>query len=170
MNPMRNIRIEKVTLNFGAGKEQTRLEKGIKLLKLISGKEPVKTFAKKRIPAWGLREGLPIGCKITLRGKEAIDVLKRSLKAKDNKLKSKVFDDQGNFSFGIHEYIDMTDVKYDADIGIIGFEIAVTLERPGFRLKRRKLKTQRISHHHIISKDEAIEYMKKTFNVQVLEA
>ncbi|MBD3259585.1 50S ribosomal protein L5 [Candidatus Woesearchaeota archaeon] len=170
MNPMRNIRIEKVTLNFGAGKEQARLEKGTKLLKLISGKNPVKTFAKKRIPAWGLREGLPIGCKITLRGPKAAEILKRTLNAKDNKLKRKVFDDQGNFSFGIHEYIDMADVRYDADIGIMGFEVAVTLERPGFRLKRRKNKTKKLSYKHAITKEDAIEFMKKNFDTQIIEA
>jgi large subunit ribosomal protein L5 len=170
MNPMREIRIEKVTLNFGAGKEQTRLEKGMKLLKMIVGKDPIKTTATKRIPGWGLREGLPIGCKITLRGPDAIEVLKRTLKAKDNKLKRKIFDAQGNFSFGIHEYIDMTDVKYDADIGILGFEIAVTLERPGFRIKKRKIKTKKLPQNHLITQDDAVEFMKKNFNVEIIEA
>lgn len=65
MNPMRNIRIEKVTLNIGAGKDQNKLDKARLLLKAITGIEPVKTVTQKRIPGWGLRPGLPIGCKIT---------------------------------------------------------------------------------------------------------
>ena len=77
MNPMQEIRIEKITLNIGAGKDQLKLEKGIKLLKNITGIEPVKTTTSKRIPEWGIRPGLPIGCKITLRKKEAEKLLKR---------------------------------------------------------------------------------------------
>lgn len=170
MNPMRNIEIEKVTLNFGAGKDQARLEKGVKLIKKIAGRPPVKTYAKERIAAWGLRKNLPIGCKLTLRGEEAKALLKRALKAKDNKLKAKMFDNQGNFSFGIPEYLDMTDVKYDADIGIIGFEVAITLQRPGFRVKQRKYKTQKIPTRHRVSKHDAIEYMKKNFGIKIIEA
>jgi len=83
MNPMRNIRIEKITLNVGAGKEQTRLEKGVLLLKGLTGINPVKTFTNKRIPSWGLRPGLPIGCKLTLRKKKAEEILKRLLEAKE---------------------------------------------------------------------------------------
>jgi len=67
MNPMKVIRIEKITLNIGAGKDQNRLDKAKILLKHVTGIEPVKTVTKKRIPNWGLRPGLPIGCKITLR-------------------------------------------------------------------------------------------------------
>src|SRR3989339_312772 len=86
MNPMREVKIEKVTLNVGAGKEQTRLEKGVLLLKGLTGINPVKTFTNKRIPSWGLRPGLPIGCKLTLRKKKAEEIFKQ-LKAKPVKLK-----------------------------------------------------------------------------------
>ena len=57
MNPMKQISIEKVTLNIGAGKDQTKLEKGMKLINSITGSKPVKTFTKKRIQEWGLRPG-----------------------------------------------------------------------------------------------------------------
>ena len=69
MNPSRDIKISKVTLNIGAGKDQTKLDKGIKLFKSITNVSPVKTITSKRIPGWGLRPGLPIGCKVTLRKK-----------------------------------------------------------------------------------------------------
>ena len=87
MNPMQLPRIEKLTLNIGAGKDQTKLEKGIVLIKAITGIDPIKTVTKKRIPEWGLRPGLPIGCKLTLRKAAAIDLLKRLLQAKELKLK-----------------------------------------------------------------------------------
>ena len=69
MNSTRQISIEKVTLNIGAGKDQAKLEKGMKLINSIAGRPPVKTFTRKRIQEWGLRPGLPIGCKLTLRKK-----------------------------------------------------------------------------------------------------
>src|SRR3989338_11319190 len=100
-NVMKEIRIEKLTLNIGAGKDQTLLEKGFKLLKSITGMSPIKTVTNKRIPTWGLRPGLPIGCKVTLRGKKAAELLKRLFEAKANKLKEIQFDDYGNIAFGI---------------------------------------------------------------------
>lgn len=169
MNPMKKIRIEKLTLNIGAGKEQDRLEKAKILLKAITGIEPVKTVTNKRIPAWGLRPGLPIGCKITLRKKKAQDLLKRLIEAKDQKLRDSQFDEKGNISFGIHEYIDIPGVKYDPKIGIMGLEVCVTLERPGFRVKRRAMRPAHISKSHSITKREAIEFMQNEFNVAIGE-
>lgn len=167
MNVSKNIRIGKITLNIGAGKEQKILDKGLKLLKnIVPDSKPVKTVTTKRIPTWGLRPGLPIGCKLTLRGEQAKQILIQLLKAKENVITEKQFDDNGNVSFGIHEYIDIPDVKYDPDIGIIGLEVCITLERNGFRIKRRKLKTKKISSKHKIKKEEAIEYMKKEFNIK----
>ena len=169
MNSMKTIRIEKVTLNVGAGKDQNKLDKAVLLLKMITGIEPVKTVTKKRIPAWGLRPGLPIGCKITLRKESAIELLRRLLEAKDNQLNESQFDDSGNISFGLHEYIDVRGVKYDPKIGIMGFQVCVTLERPGFRVKKRARRRASLSKAHNITKQEAIEFMKKQFNVGIGE-
>ena len=168
MNKMREIRIEKVTLNIGAGKEQSRLDKGIILLKSITGIEPIKTYTNKRIPEWGLRPGLPIGCKLTLRKNKAIELLKRFFEAKDNSLKISQLDNNGNISFGIHEYIDIPGIKYDPKIGIMGLEVCITLGRQGYRIKRRRIARRKISNKHIIKKEEAIEYIKKNFNVNVV--
>lgn len=167
MNIMKNIRIEKVTLNIGCGKDQSRLDKGVKLLKNITGIAPIKTFTKKRIPEWGLRPGLPIGCKITLRKQMARDVLIRLLKAKGNKLRDNQFNTAGSVSFGLEEYIDIPDVKYDPEIGIIGLEACLTLERPGFRIKRRRIAPKKIPKKSNITKEEAIEFVKKEFNIDV---
>lgn len=165
----RQIRVEKVTLNIGAGKNTALLDKGVKLLKNITGIAPVKTVTQKRIPAWGLRPGLPIGCKVTLRDEEAKDILQRLLQAKNNTLTESQFDDNGNVAFGIHEYIDIPSVKYDPEIGIIGFEVCITLERPGFRIKRRRIMQKRIPLRHKIRKDDAIAFMKDVFKVKVGE-
>ena len=164
---MRNIKLEKVTLNIGAGTNTAKLDKGIKLINHIAGKKPVKTFTTKRIPTWGVRPGLPLGCKLTLRKKPAREVLSRLLQAKENKLNAKQFDDSGNVAFGIHEYIDIPGAKYDPDVGIMGLEVCVTLERAGFRIKKRRTKKSTIPKNHTIKREEAIDYLKKEFGVVV---
>ena len=167
MNSMKNIRVEKVTLNIGAGKDQAKLEKGLILLNTITNATPIKTITNKRIQEWGLRPGLPIGCKLTLRKERAIKLLPRLLDAVDNRLMERQFDDNGNIAFGIHEYIEIPGVKYDPKIGIMGLEVCITLERPGYRIKRRKLLNRRIPTRHRISKQEAVEFMSKHFNTKV---
>ncbi len=164
---MKNIRIEKVTLNIGAGKDQSRLEKGIVLLNAVANQVPIKTVTTKRIQEWGLRPGLPIGCKITLRKDRAIKMLPRLLEAVENKLRQKQFDENGNIAFGIHEYIEIPGVKYDPKIGIMGLEVCITLERPGFRIKKRRIMPRKIPRRHRVSRQEAIEYMKSNFNTVV---
>jgi large subunit ribosomal protein L5 len=166
---MQNVRIEKLTLNIGAGTDQQKLEKGMSLLKNITGIPALKTTAKKRLPAWGLRPGLPIGCKITLRKQKALELIPRLLKSKENKLTPQNFDQQGNVSFGIHEYIDIPGVNYDPAIGVMGLQVCITLEKPGYRVKRRRIKPSKIPPKHIVTKEQAIDFMKQKYNVNTGE-
>jgi large subunit ribosomal protein L5 len=166
---MRSIRIEKITLNIGAGREQKVLEKGIVLLKHITGISPVKTKTNKRIQGWGLRPGLPIGCKVTLRKQQARALLKKLLSAKENQLRETNFDEHGNISFGIPEYVDIDGVKYDPNIGMMGLQASITLERPGYRVKKRKIQKRKISHRHKVTKEEAIKFMSKEYGTRVGE-
>ena len=167
MENMRQIGIEKITLNIGAGNSKELLTKGLKLLKNITAHTPVQTISNKRIPTWGVRPGLAIGCKVTIRGKEATELLKRLFTAVNNKLKKSKFDEQGNFAFGIPEYLEIPGVEYDAEVGIIGLEVAVTLMRPGFRIKRKKIKFKKVAKKHRISKQEAMEFIQKEFGVKM---
>lgn len=169
MNLMKNIRIEKVTLNIGAGKSTDKLEKGVKLIKMITGINAVKTITQKRIPGWGLRPGLPVGCKLTLRKKKAEEIFSLLVKAKDNILSKNNFDEKGNISFGIHEYIDIPSVKYSPEIGIMGLQICITFERPGFRVKRKKIGSKKISSRHDLKKGDVMEYIMKNFSVSMRE-
>jgi large subunit ribosomal protein L5 len=169
MNPMQQVRLEKITLNIGAGKDQKKLEKGMILLKNVTGIPPMQTVAKKRIPNWGLRPGLPIGCKITLRKLAAEQLLKRLLDAKDMKLEESQFDDNGNIAFGIPEYIDIPGVRYDPEVGVMGLEVCVTLERAGYRIKKRRLQKRRLPAKHRVSKQDALDFIKKRFNVKIGE-
>jgi large subunit ribosomal protein L5 len=165
VNPMKQIRVEKVTLNIGAGKDTQLLNKGVKLLQELTGIPPIKTVTQKRIPGWGLRPGLPIGTKITLRGKQAEEFIPRLLAAKEFKLAERNYDNAGNISFGVPEYIDIEGAKYNPEIGIIGLQACITLTRPGYRVKRRRYKSAPLNKNHIITKDEAMDFMARNYKV-----
>jgi large subunit ribosomal protein L5 len=169
MNQMKTIRVEKVTLNIGAGKDEVLLKKGEKLFKSLTNVTPVRTITEKRIQGWGLRPGLPIGVKLTLRGEQANAMIPRLLGAKDNVLTENCFDGFGNISFGIPEYVDILGAKYDPELGIIGLQASITLERPGYRIKRRKLQKRKLPSHHQVSKEEAVAFMQETFKIKVGE-
>ena len=169
VNPMKRIGVAKLTLNIGAGKDPSKLEKGMKLIEQLTGVPPVKTITNKRIPGWGLRPGLPIGCKTTIRGKKAEEIIPRLLSAKDNRLKINNIDEGGNISFGIPEYIDIEGAKYDPEIGIIGLQVCITLTRPGYRVKRRRLRSSKVGKNQIIKREEAEEFMRERFGVEVEE-
>lgn len=166
-NSMREIRVEKVTINMGVGAEAVELKKAVEILQGISGAKPVQTVCKIRQPLWGIKEGMPIGTKVTLRNKKAQDFLKTALTAKDNMLSIRNFDNRGNFGFGIKEHIDLPGVKYDPKLGIRGMDVLVSLARPGYRIRKRKLRKRSIRGSHIISKDEAIEFMKREYSVEM---
>ena len=162
-NPMRDIKVQKLTLNIGAGKDQVVLEKAQKLLNTITGVTSVRTLTQKRIAAWGLRPGLPIGVKVTLRKAKAIELIPRLLYAKDMKLALNHFDDNGNVSFGIKEYTDIRDARYDPEIGSMGLQCSITLSRPGSRIKIRKVLKRIVPIHHRVSKVDAVKFMKENF-------
>lgn len=168
-NPMRSIRVEKVTVNMGVGTTGEPLQKAGEILKKITGGSPVQTKCKVKIPTWGIREGLPIGVKVTLRKKQATDFLKIALQAKENTLLRRVFDKNGNLGFGVKEYIDLPGTKYDPKLGIRGFDVLVTLERPGYRLKKRRIRPSAIGVKHRITKEDAMAFMHDNFKVNVIE-
>lgn len=163
-NVMRLITISKLTLNIGSGKSEDMLKKGLKLLAKISPVKPMKTTTQKRIPGWSLRPGLAIGAKATIR-KNTTQILKKLLAARSNILSLKNFDTQGNFSFGIPEYIDIPGLEYDPELKIMGLEVAVTLERPGFSIKKRNINPKKIGKSHLITKKDAQEFVTKEFGV-----
>ncbi|MCK4883695.1 MAG: 50S ribosomal protein L5 [Candidatus Diapherotrites archaeon] len=168
MNSMKQIRVEKVTLNIGAGEPGEKLEKAKLLIEKLTEKKPIETLSKVRQPKWGLRAGLPIGAKVTLRGEDAIEFLKKAFYAVEERVSEKSFDNQGNFSFGIQEYLYFPEMKYDPQIGIMGLEVAVTLERPGYSIKRKRL-ASKIGKSHLIKKQDAIDFISKEFKIKVFE-
>lgn len=169
MNPMKKIRIRKLTVNVGTGKDQKELDRGLLLIKHITGLEGVKTITNKRIPGWGLRPGLAVGCKLTLRKDKAVELAKKFLETKENLLEENNFDGHGNISFGITEYIEIPGIEYNHDIGMMGFQVCITLERPGYRLTKRRRFKKSLPRNHVVDKQEAMQFMKDEFNIKVGE-
>ncbi len=167
-HPMRKIKVEKVVINIGVGNAGERLEKAKELLKRLTGRVPVETLAKKRNPTFQIRPGLPIGAKVTLRGKEAEEFIRRVLVAKKNKIPASSFDEMGNVSIGIAEYIDVPGIKYDPELGLMGFDVCISLTRPGKRVKLRRRKKSKIGKGHLITKEDGIQFMKEQFGVEVI--
>jgi large subunit ribosomal protein L5 len=163
-NKMREIKLEKVVLNVGGVAE--KLDKGEILLKTVSGKKPVRVKATKRIPTWNVRPGLEVGVKVTLRGKDALNMVKRLLPAIDNSLKEKQI--QSNcFSFGIHEYIEIPGIEYIREVGIMGFEVTVVFSRDGKAVERKKVKRGK-SRRLTVSREEIENYLVSNFKTEIL--
>ena len=165
------MRIPKITrVVLSAGAVDKDLEKAKKLLEIISDKKAqiTKSGSRTRIPAFGVKPKMELGTSVTLRDEEAIDVLRKLLGAIDNKLRVKQID-KNNFSFGIPEYINIPGVKYMREIGIRGFNVTVVFERPGIRVKKRRIKTGKIPSRQHVTPEEIIDFMKKTFKTEIEE-
>jgi len=159
VNPMREVIIDKVVVNIGIGESGERQKKALKLLEEITGKVPTSTYAKKTIRNFGIRKGEAIGAKVTLRGEDALEFLKRALTVNENKLSLRQIG-EGYFSFGIHEHIDLPGVDYDPDMGIFGMDVSVSLKRRGYRVARRKIERSKIGKSHRITKQDTVEFLK----------
>ena len=167
-NVMRVPKISRVVLSAGAVDKE--LEKAKRLMEIITEKKAQinKSGPRMRIPAFGVKPKMELGTSVTLRGEEAMNILRRLLGAIDNQLHVKQID-KNNFSFGIPEYINIPGMKYVRDIGIRGFNVTVVFERPGVRVKKRKIKPGKIPSRQHVSPEEIIEFMKKTFKTEVVD-
>jgi large subunit ribosomal protein L5 len=163
-NPMREIELEKVVLNCGATGE--KLERGVKLLAMLTGRKVREIVSHKRIPAFDVRPGLKTGCMVSLRGKEKENILKRLFGAINNKLRKKKIK-ENHFSFGIKEYLEIPDMEYRRDIGILGLDVTAVFKRKGKRVCLRKIKRGRIPKKQNVTPEEIIEYLKNKFGIEV---
>ena len=168
-NPMRDIRLEKAVINIGVGDAGERLLKAEKVLKMVTGMKPVRTKSKGTNRDFGIRQGMDIGCKVTLRGKHADEFVKKALWIRENRLANWSFDPQGNFSFGIEDYTDFPGMKYDPEIGIFGLDVSVSITRPGRRVQRRNIMDRSIPRRHRVTKKEGHEWVRQKFNIEVID-
>lgn len=163
-NPMRMPMLEKVILNCGGTAE--KLEKGVRLLNLIAGKKIKEVTSNKRIPAFGVSPGLKTGCLVTIRGKEKEALLKRLLEAVNNKVRKKSIT-KNHFSFGIEEYLEIPDMEYQRDIGILGLDVTAVFKRAGKRTGLKKIKSGKVPKKQDVSAEEIIDYLQNKLKVEV---
>ena len=169
MSGMRDLHVEKVVVNIGVGEAGGRLGKAEKVLEMVTGQKPVETISKTVNRDLGIRQGMPLGCKVTLRGDVAEDFVRKALVIREMRVPVYSFDPEGNMSFGISDYTDFEGMKYDPEIGIFGMDISVVLRRPGNRITQRALLRRRVPKSHRVCRDEAIQFMKDKFEVEVVE-
>lgn len=146
---MRKIEIDKLVINCSVGEGGDKLTKAIKVLRDLSGQEPVTSMAKITIRSFSIRRGEKIACHVTVRGDKAKDLLERGLRVKEYELKKGCFSDNGNFGFGVEEHIDLG-LRYDPNTGIYGMDFYVVLKRPGKRVAEKKIKSGKIGNSHKI--------------------
>ena len=169
MNAMRDVHVDKVVVNIGVGEAGERLVKAQKVLEMVTGQKSVETISKTVNRDLGIRKGMPLGCKVTLRGETAEEFLDKALSIRERRVPEYSFDKEGNMSFGISDYTDFEGMKYDPEIGIFGMDINVVLRRPGNRITQRALLKRRVPKKHRVERDEAIQYMKDKFEVEVVQ-
>ena len=162
---MKKIYLDKVVLNMGVGRSGDAITTAQKALDQISGKKSCTRNAKEAQRDWGVRKGEPIGAAVTIRGEDARVLLGRLLEAKGNVINTKSFDGFGNYSFGIREHIDIPGVKYEPQIGILGLGASVALARPGYSIRKRSKHKASVGKRHIISAQEAKDYLVREFGV-----
>ena len=133
-NVMAVPRLSKVVINMGVGEaanDKKHLQSALENLTVIAGQKPVTTTARKSVASFKIREGWPLGCKVTLRGEKMYDFIERLIniaipRERDFRgLNSKSFDGQGNYSFGIKEQIIFPEINYDKVNKVRGMDISI---------------------------------------------
>ncbi len=128
-------KINKIVLNMGIGEnvsDSKKINSAVDALELISGQKPVKTIAKKAIAGFKLREGLPVGVKVTLRKKIMYEFIDRLInialpRVRDFRgLNNKSFDGNGNYAFGIKEHIIFPEINYESVTDIWGMDVIIS--------------------------------------------
>jgi len=134
-NPMEIPKVTKITLNMGVGEAVTDkkiLDNALKDMEQIAGQKPIKTLAKKSVAGFKIRDGYPIGCKVTLRKLKMYEFLDRLVsiaipRIRDFRgLNPKSFDKQGNYSMGVSEQIIFPEINYDKIDAIRGMDITIS--------------------------------------------
>ena len=128
-------RLEKITLNMGVGEavaDKKILQNAVEDLQKISGQRPIVTYARKSIAGFKIREGMPVGCKVTLRRERMYEFLDRLIsvtipRIRDFRgLSAKSFDGRGNYSMGVREQIIFPEIDYDKIDTLRGLDITIT--------------------------------------------
>ncbi|WP_435154967.1 50S ribosomal protein L5 [Haladaptatus sp. DFWS20] len=164
---MREPKVEKVVVHMGVGEGGRELANAEEILEDVTEQESVRTLAKSTLPDFGIRQGDPIGAKVTLRGEAAHEFLDTALALAD--LSETQFDETGNFSFGVEEHTEFPSQEYDPNVGIYGLDVTVNLVRPGYRVAKRDKVSRQIPSNHRLTAEDAIAFLEANFDVEVDE-
>jgi len=164
---MREPSIEKVVVHMGIGHGGRDLANAEDIIGEITGQSPVRTKAKRTVGEFDIRQGDPIGAKVTLRDEAAAEFLETALPLAE--LAESQFDDTGNFSFGVEEHTEFPSQEYDPSIGIYGLDVTVNLVRPGYRVAKRDKASRSIPSNHRLNPADAVAFIESTFDVEVSE-
>jgi large subunit ribosomal protein L5 len=162
---MREPSVEKVVVHMGVGEGGRELATAEEILEEITGQESVRTTARRTVGEFNIRQGDPIGAKVTLRGEIAESFLETALALVS--LSRDQFDETGNFSFGVAEHTEFPSQEYDPNVGIYGLDVTVNLTRPGYRVKKRDHASRTIPSTHRLTPDDAVAYLEATYDVEV---
>ena len=162
---MREPRVEKVVVHMGVGQGGRELANAEEILGDVAGQQPVRTQARETVGEFDIREGDPIGAKVTLRDEAAREFLETALEFTG--LSRSQFDDTGNFSFGVEEHTDFPGQEYDPNVGIYGLDVTVNLVRPGYRVSKRDKASRSIPSGHRLDVADAVAFVGSEFDVEV---
>lgn len=168
-NVMRNIRISKLVINIGTGSDESLQGNAKRLIEAITGRKSADEISRTRNPSFKIAKGQKIGAFVTVRGEHARKLMVKLFEAVDNKIKPNAVT-SNSISFGIPEYIDISGVKYDPKIGMLGMNVNISFRRNGLRVALRKRHNAKIpATHRNISREEIVDYIKREFNVAIIE-
>ena len=168
MSVMRMIKVEKAVINMGVGEGGEKLIRAEKVMEMLTHRKSVRTISRTTNKDLGLREGMPIGCKVTLRGKEAEEFITKAFWVKEHRIADYSFDKEGNFSFGVNDYTDFDGMRYDPQIGIFGLDVSVTLARKGKRIAIRRRQSRKLPQKQRITQEEGKNFAKNKFKIEVI--
>ena len=164
---MREPVIEKVVVHMGVGTGGRELGHAEDILEDLTGQASVRTLAKKTVPEFGLRQGDPIGAKVTLRDEAAREFLADALPL--GSISRRQFDQTGNVSFGIEEHTEFEGQEYDPTVGIYGLDVTVNMVRPGYRVAKRDVRTRSIPNDHRLTAEDAVAFLENEFDVEITD-